>query len=65
MHFGVVVMEPLKIVGWLGNKGWAHIQVKTKDHISFVLLDFKNIIGRTLQVASNLMPICFKGALFH
>lgn len=48
-HFGAVVMEPVKIVGWLRDNGWAQIQVKAKDHISFAFLDFKNIPGSTFK----------------
>lgn len=48
-HFGPVVVEPLKIIGWAGENGRADLRVKANDHISFALLDFRNIPGHTFE----------------
>ena len=54
-HFGAVVMEHPKIIGWLEDNGWAQIHVKAKDHISFVLLDFMNIPGSTFEGTMSML----------
>ena len=48
-HFGPVVVEPLKIIGWPGENGRAQVRLKAKDHISFALFDFRNIPGSTFE----------------
>ena len=48
-HFGPVVVEPLKIIGWAGENGRAQVRIRAKDHISFALFDFRNIPGSTFE----------------
>ena len=52
-HFGILVMGPLKIVGWLSHNWHAQIQLMARDHISLVLVDAKKITVSKLKGTMN------------
>ena len=56
-HFGVVIMEPMKIIGWLGENGQTHNWMNAKDHISFALLDVKSIQESSFE--GTMSTLCY------